>query len=326
MIERGSIDVYDFTVGTSIKNVLNLGISLSLTDINYNLFSQNSEDFKMGENAGFDLRNSLSTKGNGVGVKLGLIYRPVNAFRLGLSYQSPTWYSMTDIYSAELDHNVTEYVNKNQGDYKDNYDPNYKLGLFPKPEDRKNYRNDYDFKTPDKWTASAAAVLGTNMILSLDYEFSNYKNMKFSEPSGSNYPSDYFAGDNDFISTDFKVASTVRAGFEYRFTPQFSGRLGYAWMQNPYDTDFKSNGDAVVSGAATAYRMEGDANYFTGGIGYRFNRNFYADLALVYKTQKDDLYSFPNVYYDTGELFINAEPYELTNNSFRGLLTFGYRF
>lgn len=320
--ERGSVDTYDFTVGTSINNVLNLGIALSLSDIYYNLYSQNSEDFSKDVNAGFDLRNWLTSEGNGVGVKLGLIYRPVNAFRLGLSYQSPTWYSMTDIYTAEIEHNLTDYVSK------DDY-PEYKKGFYPAGEDMKNYKNNYNFKTPDKWTVSAAAVLGSNMILSLDYEFSNFKNMKYSEPTNSYYPTDYFEPDNSYISSDYKLASTVRAGMEYRFTPQFSGRLGYAWMQNPYDTKFKSEqGDAMVSGSTTAYRLEGDANYITGGIGYRFNRNFYLDLAVVFKSQEDDLYSYPNVFLDDSrtELYIDAEPYKLTNNSFRGLLTIGYRF
>ena len=82
----------------------------------------------------------------------------------------------------------------------------------------------------------------------------------------------------------------------------------------------------MTVGATTAYRMEGDANYFTGGIGYRFNRYFYADLAVVYKTQDDDLYSYSNVYNDVGETYIDSAPYELKNNSIRGLLTIGYRF
>lgn len=313
--EKGAIDTYDFTVGTSFGNTLSVGLTLSLADIYYNLFSQNSEDFLKGTNAGFDLRNWLSSEGNGVGVKAGFIYRPVNEFRFGLSYQSPTWFSMTDIYSAEIEENVEQYVT----------DPNYKPGVVYSG----NQRNDYNFKTPDKWTASAAAVLGTNMIFSLDYELSNYKNMKFSEPSGSNYPSDYFSDANGFITSDFKTTSTIRTGFEYRFTPQFSGRLGYAWMQNPYDNTFKSDqGDAMIAGSTTAYRLEGDANYFTGGIGYRFNRNFYLDLAIVYKTQEDDLYSYPNVFKDDSrtELEIDAAPYKLTNNSFRGMLTLGYRF
>ena len=313
MSERGSIDTYDFTVGTSINNVLNLGVSLSLTDIYYNLSSQNSEDFSTGVNAGFDLRNWVVSEGNGVGVKLGLIYRPVNEFRIGLSYQSPTWYSMTDRYSAEIEENVEQYVTVTD----------YKPGTTFSGEKR----HDYDFKTPDKWTLSAAAVLSNSLILSVDYELSNYKNMKFSTSSNSYYVSDdTYNNDNSYIKEDFKLTSTVRAGLEYRFTPQFSGRLGYAWMQNPYNSNFQEDGNAMTVGATTAYRMEGDANYFTGGIGYRFNRYFYADLAVVYKTQDDDLYSYSNVYNDVGETYIDAAPYELKNNSIRGLLTIGYRF
>lgn len=155
--------------------------------------------------------------------------------------------------------------------------------------------------------------------------------MKFSEPSEIyvNPQDSYDQNSNLYIKEDFKSTSIVRTGLEYRFTPQFSGRLGYAWMQNPYDTKFKSEqGDVMISGSTTSYRLEGDANYFTGGIGYRFNRNFYADLAIVYKTQEDDLYSYPNVFTDDSrtELYIDAEPYKLTNNSFRGLLTVGYKF
>lgn len=318
--ERGSIDVYDFTIGTSINNVLNLGVSLSLTDIYYNLYSENSEDFSIGTNAGFDLRNWLTSEGNGVGVKVGLIYRPVNALRFGLSYHSPTWYSMTDVYTSEINHNVTQYVDLTAN-------PDYKPGYYPNNEDMENYRQDYNFKTPDKWTLSGAAVLSNSMILSLDYELTNYSTMKYSEPSGSRYGPDFYNDNaNSFIKSDFKTSSTVRAGLEYRFTPQFSGRLGYAWMQNPYDTTFKENANAMTVGATTAYRMEGDANYFTGGVGYRFNRNFYADLAVVYKTQDDDLYSYPNVYDDLGASFIDAAPYKLTNNSIRGVITIGYKF
>lgn len=310
--ERGSIDNYEFTVGTSINNVFNIGISLSLTDIYYNLYSQNSEDFATGANAGFDLTNWLISEGNGVGAKIGVIYRPVNELRFGLAYHSPTWYSMTDIYAAEIEENVTEYVT----------DPNYKPGITSTAD----FRNDYDFRTPDKWTISAAAILGQSMILSVDYELTNYKSMKYSEPSGY-YASDDFNSTNRYITSDFKNSSTIRTGFEYRITPQFSGRLGYAWMQNPYSNTFKEKGDAVTAGSTSTYRIEGDANYFTAGLGYRFSRNFYADLAIVFKTQDDELYSYPNVYDESRtNIYIDAAPYKLTNNTFKSLLTVGYRF
>ena len=73
--------------------------------------------------------------------------------------------------------------------------------------------------------------------------------------------------------------------------------------------------------------MEGDTSYYTGGIGYRFNRNFFLDLAIVYKTQTDDLYPFPNLWTeDREELVIDASPFELKNSSLRGLVTLGYKF
>ncbi len=151
-------------------------------------------------------------------------------------------------------------------------------------------------KTPGKWVAGIAAVLDNRFIVSMDYELVDYSKMKLIVPSNSSVSSSWYDIDNEYISVDFRPASTVKAGMEYRFTPQFSGRLGYAWMQNPYKAEFRNSGDAAVAGSNTIYRMEGDANYFTGGFGYRFNRNFFLDLALVYKTQNDDLYPFPNLY------------------------------
>ena len=311
--ERGAINNYEFTVGTTLGNTLNIGVALSLSDIRYNLYSENDEDFAAGGSSGFDLTNDLISEGNGVGVKVGLIYRPVNAFRFGLSYHSPTWYSMTDIYSAIIVSDLTGY--ETTGD----------LNIETKSAE---FRNDYNFKTPDKWTASAAAILGQNIILSVDYELTNYKSMSFSEPSGSEYTSEFYDnGPNSYIKSDFKSSSTVRAGMEYRFTPQFSGRVGYAWMQNPYNDIFREKGKAVTVGSTTAYRMEGEANHFTAGLGYRFNRNFYADVAFVYKTQEDDLYSFSNIYDESRtNLIIESVPYKLTNNNYRGVLTVGYRF
>ena len=97
-------------------------------------------------------------------------------------------------------------------------------------------------------------------------------------------------------------------------------------MQNPFNSDFVSDGNPGVSGSNTIFRIEGDSNYYTAGLGYRFTKEFYIDLAMVYQTQKDDLYPFPNGYNDAGNLSIDAAPFELKNNSVRGIITLGYKF
>lgn len=319
--EKGSIDSYDFTVGTSINNVLNLGLALSVTSIDYSTTSVYSENFPSGNKEGFDIESDLNTSGAGIGLKLGMIYRPINSLRLGISYQSPTWYNLTDRYWATSEYKVDSYIQKlseqNQNEY---------AGIKDKFLYTGEDYFDYSFQTPDKWTASVAGVFN-NFILSMDYELTNYKSMKFTSESSTNEA--YFNDIKKLIKSDYKPASSIRLGGEYRFTPQFSGRLGYAWVQNPYNETFSNNGDAVISGTSTIthFRMEGDTNYFTGGLGYRFNRSVFMDLAIVYKTQSDDFYPFPNISDESrNNIVLDAGTYNLKNNTVRGLLTIGYRF
>ncbi len=308
--ERGYIDNYDFTVGTTINNVLNLGLSLSIKDISYSVTSDYWEDY---DNGNYRLTNWLTTSGAGVSAKFGAIYRPINELRLGLAYHTPTYYALSETFEAELEDDMGSYVTA----------PDYEPGTTSS----KRFLNDFDLRTPGKLVASAATVLGGRFIASMDYELVNYRNMKLMTPSNSLDATDWYDIDNEYISTDFKSASTIKIGTEYRFSPKFYGRLGYAWMQNPYNTDFKEAGNAAIVGSNTVHRIEGDANYFTGGIGYRFNQNFFLDFALVYKTQTDDLYAFPNLYSASGGApVIDATPFELNNTSFRGLLTLGYKF
>lgn len=318
--ESGYKDYYDFTIGTTINNVLNLGMALNVAEVRHNSKTEYYEDFKKGE---YNLINEVWTRGAGVGAKVGIIYRPTQAFRLGLAYHSPTWFSMSEEYKAEMNDNVGQYVNN----------PEYKAA-------RTNsalFTNSYNLRTPDKWVMSAAAVLGNSFILSADYELTNYKNMKLSVPENPQVSKEqqeidahWYDNDNYYIKKDMKAASTFKLGMEYRFTQQLSARLGYAWMQNPYETEFKNAGDAAISSSRTIYRVEGDTHYYTGGFGYRFNRSFYLDLAVVYKTQQDDLYPFPNLYSYNGEVRgtqeIFASPMALKSTSLRGLVTLGYRF
>lgn len=307
--EKGYVNSYDFTLGTMIANKLNIGVAFMVTDLYYRLTSRYSEEFSKGDNAGFDLHNYLKTDGAGVGAKIGIIYRPINSFRIGVSYHSPVWYNLTDTYSAEMAEDVSAYL------------PN--TDYEPARTNSDVYYLDYRLKTPDKWVFSLAGVFGNNFIASLDYEINNYGSMKLKGNSNDPDPDAVYEYDNQYISEDYKTASTVRVGLEYRFTPQFSGRLGYAWMQNPYENDYyDGNVETKTVGSTTIYRIEGDKNYFTGGLGYRFNPNVYLDFALVYKTQKDKLYPYPNV----PEINLDASPFSLSNKNIKGLLTLGYKF
>lgn len=298
MREKGDISSFDFNVGTTISNILSIGATISVTDLDYHLFSDYKETFP--DESNYFLTNDLKTEGTGWQIKTGLIFKPINELRIGVAYHSPTWYNMTDSYYASVDAfgNGPIYM-PNTDNTKYNY-PDYGY-------------TDYNFRTPDKWVFSLAGVIGQYAILSADYELTNYGNMHLS----NRYYGDYdYSTDNESIQSDFKSASTLRVGAEVRFTPQFSGRVGYMWQQSPVKENVKDgNVDIYTAGTVPQYSLVGDANYFTWGLGYRFAPQFYTDIAFVIKNRTDDFYNFGG-----------ASKSELKNSQFTGLLTLGYKF
>jgi hypothetical protein len=303
--EKGSIAAYDFTLGANLDNKVYLGATVVYTGISY--IASVSYDETFANNGGFNLINDYNTEGSGLQVKLGAIFRPTDALRLGVSYHSPTWYDLTDYYWGKLSPDGIEIEDGGE--------------LANPVSTPTGAYYEYQFKTPDVWTLSAAMVLGQSSIISVDYEYKNYGKMTF---SGQDYD---FKPENGYIQDDFKGATTIRAGVETRFTSQFSGRLGCAWMQNPYKSKFRNSEiEAVTPGAIPNYTLDGDALHLTAGVGFRFTPRFYIDLAIVYRTQEDELHFFSPLYSKAGEKYVDSTPAELINSSVKTLMTLGYKF
>ena len=309
--ERGAIETYDFTLGTNFSEKLYLGLTFSLTDINYSSKSTYSEFFGS-SNDGFDLTNSLTEEGSGYKVSVGAIYRPIDALRIGFAYHSPTWYDMTRTFWADT---YAEYL-------EDGIKHEFSAPM------RDNYATyDYRLQTPQRITASIAGIIGTRAVVSLDYELTDYTAMDMAESDG--FSDDFDEFDNSFINEDFRKASTVKLGAEFRVTPQFSIRGGYAFVQNPYTTDMRNGDQGVMLGYNSTiphYTIQGDANYITCGLGYRFTPNFYIDAAFVYRSQTDDLYYFPKYFTKEEGLVVNSTPAKFENKTYKGLVTLGYKF
>jgi len=303
--EKGKVESYDFTIGSNISNRFYWGATLSITELSYEMSSTYDEQFLEVKGSGFSLNNYLQTKGSGIQMKAGVIFRPTDVLRLGISYHSPVWYTMTDYYGAQ----VTP-----RGIYDDNG------ALATKVSTPSDAYGSYNFRTPGSWTFSAAAILGAQAILSLDYENTDYSAMNLKDSNGNDWKDA-----NNKINDDYKNTSMVRAGFEFRFTPQFSGRVGYAWAQNPYRQNITALGeDVATAGTIPHYVLSNSANYITAGFGFRFTPQFYGDFALVLRTQNDDLYYFQPVKGDG----IAADSFQgtYTNKTLKGLVTLGYRF
>ena len=301
--EKGHVETYDFSLGTNISDKFYLGMTFGLTNVQYRLDSYYGETFLSGGTIG--LNNYFETQGTGFQLTLGGIWRPVDFLRLGVAYHSPTWYNFTDYY---------------QGKTTANYPGIQPNTTATTPQD--GAFSDYRLNIPSSWVFSAAGIFGKVAILSVDYEIKDYRSMHLMDSYGYAKKQD-----NKYIDEDFKLSSTIRAGLELRFTHQLSGRLGYSSVQNPYEKDFRNGKKEVaIVGTVPHYTLEGCASYYTAGIGYRFTPQFYMDVTFVYKTQKDDLYYFPSLWNNEGNFIVESTPATLTNNTYKGLVTFGYKF
>ncbi|MCD8178904.1 MAG: outer membrane protein transport protein [Tannerellaceae bacterium] len=302
--EHGGIDQYNFSFATNISNVFFIGATLGVTDLNYRVRTYYDEDFGAGNYLEWD--NALSTDGSGVNVNVGIIVRPTDFLRLGVAYNSPTWYKLTDSFHATAKaRNITEYPN----------DPAYSdetpVGVA-----------DYKFRTPDRWIFSAAAILGTNGLISVDYELSNFQNSRFHDVDGR----DYLV--NDDIRNYFRSVNTLKIGAEYKITPQFALRAGGYWQSSSAKSYLQDNElkEILPAGTLVNYSVDKGAYSASVGFGYRFTPNFYMDMAYVYRQQKENAYAFSSVFFDDPQYDVLSQSASLKTNTSRIALTFGYKF
>ena len=307
--ERGSVDQYDLAFGINISELVMLGATVAITDLNYRYQSSYDEEFTNGNNLYLD--NYLDTDGTGYSFNVGAIVRPTDFLRLGVAYNSPTWYKMTDRYYGEAGSYLT-FMDK--GEMKER-----KLDATTP----NNAYYDYEFRSPDKWIFSAAAILGTTALISVDYELMNYKNMRMYQTDGS---SNVYT--NQDITNNFKSMNTIRVGAEVKVTPQFAVRAGVAYSDSPIKDKLKNGEKEVFTvGTIPNYTIDKGVMNYTVGIGYRFTPNFYTDLACVFRTHKEDVYAFSNMFAgDDPKPFLEAQPATMKTNTTRVALTLGYKF
>lgn len=325
--EKGSIDEYNFNIGGNIYDVFYWGLGITVTDFSYDLQSGYGENFTNGympnddgtggtanTNGWYLMQNLLHTNGSGVKFNVGTIMRVTNSFRLGLAFHTPNYYKMTDTYAASVAYNF----DRSGTSYNDR-------------AETPNGSYSYEFRSPWRVIASAAYVFGKGGILSFDYEYTANDDMTFDDP----YSIDMFYKTNQEIPQIVSPMHTFKVGGEFRISPQFSARLGYAYQTSPVKSTYRSGHEIPTTGTVTSFTLDRATNYFTVGLGYRFS-NIYADIAYVHRYRSSELFPFspipdpdavlnPNEM-DAPSLLISPQISTLTdhNNSF--VLTMGVKF
>lgn len=325
--ESGGVDSFNIALGGNFGNVLFWGMDFDITSLSYNLFSNYQETLDGAYVEGSDgvgqttsdwsLTNLYSVHGTGFAYKLGLIFRPIQEFRVGFAFHTPTYYNLNEDFSA-----YTDYRYNNEG--------------YQSQETNDGYpgTNNFRFRTPWHMIVSAAGVIGNNLIISADYEWTQTSKMHFKDPDyiySNNWGNAFMpnnnsydtSGINDDIRNYCKNQNTFRIGAEFRVTPKFSVRAGYSNVSSPV-RETAANGSTVIQTAGTMpeYRFDNSTNYYTAGLGYRTG-GFYADLAYVHKQQSATWRAFTP---DGTASSVQVPSAHLNFASNQILLSLGYKF
>lgn len=219
---EGGVNKYNFNFAGRY-DFISFGINLNSHSVDYRVVNKYRENYV--NNTASDIRsalyqNEVRTVGSGFSLQLGAIAEVATGLRIGLTYASPTWYTLQDEMSQSLStttqSNGTFFANPNV------------VAVYEK----------YYFRTPGSWTVGASWVWNKQLILSADYMYKGYGNMRFRSGLES---------ENAIIQNTLGDTNSLRFGAEYRLPLSKTNHLflrgGYRYEQSPYKTEYKPIGD-----------------------------------------------------------------------------------
>ncbi len=250
----GRINELSFAYAANYKDKLLIGGSIGVPFVSYNeikTYSESDPESIDGKNVGavpyfksLSFQENLSQSGAGVNAKLGLIFLPTQNLRIGLSGQTATLYSLSDVYTTNFSYTYVDGsgLQTNKAKSPD--------GTFA-----------YKLNTPQKVTGSLAYLFGKKGFISADFDMVDYSTMNFVFDSDKSLEN----ATNQNISNTYQKAYNVRVGAE-AVLDIFRFRAGVSTLGLP-SKGFENRG--YFNNATKLYSV---------GLGLREKR-FYADFA-----------------------------------------------
>lgn len=278
---RGSMGDVSFALAANYQNTLYIGASLNINVLDYRQTSFHTEE-DTGDSIpdfnSFTLKEYFRTRGSGVSGKFGIIYRPADFVRIGLSFHTPTLFTLTDRYENDMNATFDGFPAT------ESLSPS---GIFK-----------YRYSNPLRVQFSTGFVIGKLALLGLEYEFANFKGMRFRETGIS---TNFFQTANDRIKLVYRNTHHIKAGAELKLEP-FALRVGAHYASSPYQI---GQNDSPMWGASA-------------GVGYRHvGSGFFVDMAY-------SLFSVRELYW-----LYNADlvdPAQTRTQKHNILLTAGFNF
>lgn len=269
---RGYNGKFGFNLAAEYGDFLSLGLNLNTHFLSFDRSVLMTENNANPESLirRIEFQDNLFTRGSGFSFQLGAIVKATKSLRIGLNYASPTWYYLNDETTQSI------ATTREESGFIRDFEFNPRIV---------NFYPSYRLQSPGKLGASMAYIFGSKALISFDYSYKDYGNMRYSP---GNDP--FFSLQNRIISDTFAAASTYRVGGEYRIK-QFSLRGGYRYEESPYknsetfgDLEGYSFGLGFNFGS---FKLDGSFNQSRRESNYQLFDTGLTDTALINNTFTD---------------------------------------
>ncbi|MBP5716358.1 MAG: hypothetical protein J6W69_04510 [Bacteroidales bacterium] len=307
--EKTRNDEYNLNFSGNWDDVVYGGFTLTINDMNSIIESDMNEDYSWDYSGDYtQYINGLETKATGIGLKLGIIVKPVYFWRLGFAAHTPTWYRMQDFYYGKMTTNDKRVENYSGGE------------VF-------SYK--YRYQSPWQMQISSAWVIGKKGIVSVEADMKDFETHRFKASNGEWKTDNPYADLNSAIKDYNTMQFTYKLGGEYRLTDAFSVRAGMAYRTSPYkktlydhpeyfrtwqNGDYIGDDNTLIFDSSTKpnYSLLGAQEYYTAGFGWTGDW-WHIDLACMGHIRHEKIAAYPTTSaldYDPigDELFFTNDP------------------
>jgi hypothetical protein len=250
--EGGSAD-YSISYAVKTNNGLKIGLTTNLSTTALTTYQDHEETVVDPDNSNplnsFYRIDNLEQRGTAFNAKLGIIYDVSDYLKVGGGIHSASVISVKENYTAQM----STFFEDASYSYEDYY-TSYK----------------YKLRTPWSYLLNFALIRGKNGLVSLDYKMTDYTSMKFKD----DVDPEYFEAENDYMSSQYKLAHQVNLGTEFRFN-NLTARLG-GGITTPGEPNTNYSIEKWIAAA---------------GLGYR-NAKFGIDLAYSYSHTESMIYPY----------------------------------
>lgn len=304
MDSDGSAGEYYLAGAINFSNKFYVGYTLSIYSVRREQYLRYEEKYMNNspcELTWMQYNQLLRYSGVGVGLKVGVVWRPTDDLRIGAAFHTPQYMSVNRRYEADM---YTEFIDNSTGDLKTN-----------------TLEYEYDYTTPPRVLLGASYTFGGKAVVSLDYEAVWYNGMR-STDKDRNVRLDQ----KSLVKADFKRADNLRAGVEFKPLPMLAVRAGFAWMGSALRVkdgvfDYPAPKNSYTASLGLGWRSLGGTSLdFTYALGRTKFSNY--DL-YYYKYSNADIIQAPS---DPSRPSEQTDGISSCRNRNLFTLTFGQRF